>query len=168
MNGTPSALKWLAEKRARLANDALQTGRMVAELTERHQKLQSQLAALDETIKVYDDRLDPTRIAPVAGWPGKCGKRGALRQALMDVLQTHAGADWVSSENIERALIAKVGLDFESAAHRTQWHRFSFRKALQRLANDGTAERRHDANERTGKHGYWRLRQPEATSLADL
>jgi hypothetical protein len=31
MNKTPSALKWLAEKRARLAHDALHAERMVQE-----------------------------------------------------------------------------------------------------------------------------------------
>lgn len=168
MTPTPSALKWLVEKRARLANDAIQTGRMADELAARRQKLLNQLAALDETIKVFDNRMDPTRIAPVAAWAGKYGKRGALRQALVDVLQAHAASEWVSSENLERALLVRLGLRFESTATRKQWHRFSYRKALQRLANDGTAERLHDPDERSGKHGYWRLKQPKPQSLADL
>ena len=87
MKKTPSALKWLAEKRARVANDTMQTGRMVQELTERHQRLQTQLAALDETIKVYDRTIDPTSIAPVAAWQGRYGKRGVMRGALVEILE---------------------------------------------------------------------------------
>ena len=128
MKKTPSALKWLAEKRARVANDTMQTGRMVQELTERHQRLQTQLAALDETIKVYDRTIDPTSIAPVAAWQGRYGKRGVMRGALVEILEQHS-PDWVSSELIERALIAKFAIAFVSPAHRKRWHKQSFGSA---------------------------------------
>ena len=73
MNKTPSALKWLAEKRARLANDAAQTSKMAQELTARAQRLHSQLCALDETIRLYDEAIDPTAISAVNGW--QCWRR---------------------------------------------------------------------------------------------
>lgn len=166
MNKTPSALKWLAEKRARLAHDALHAERMVRELTERHQKLQTQLAALDETIRVYDHAIDPTAIAPVDG-QGRYGKRGALRQALVDILGEF-GPGWIASRTIELALVAKYGISFASPAHRKRWRQGSFCTGLRRLARDGTAERLHDPLEPSGKHGYWRLKQAHPQSLADL
>lgn len=86
----------------------------------------------------------------------------------MEVLQAHATTDWVSSENIEKALIAKLGLEFPSAAIRREWNRRSFRRALQRLAHDGTAERLHDLDVPDNKHGYWRLKQAPSQRLADL
>lgn len=119
MTKIPSALKWLAEKRARLAHDVLHASRMAQELTERHQKLLVQLAALDVTIQVYDHTIDPTAIPPVDG-QGRYGKRGALRQSLIDII-VHFGPDWVASSTIELALVSKYGIKFESPAHRKRW-----------------------------------------------
>jgi hypothetical protein len=166
MSKTPSALKWLAEKRARLAHDALHAERMVQELTERHQKLRTQLAALDETIRVYDAAIDPTAIAPVDG-QDRYGKRGALRQTLIAILGEF-GPDWVASATIELALVAKYNLSFASPALRKRWRQGSFCTALRRLARDGTTERLHNPAEPSGKHGYWRLKQAKTQSLADL
>lgn len=44
MKNTPSALKWLAEKRARLANDLEQTRKIAIELTQKADALESDLA----------------------------------------------------------------------------------------------------------------------------
>lgn len=49
---TPSALKWLAEKRARLANDLEQTRKIASELTQKADALQSDLAALDRSLRL--------------------------------------------------------------------------------------------------------------------
>lgn len=167
MRKTPSALKWLVEKRARLANDVAQTGALAAELTHRHATLQAQLAALDATIRLYDGTLDPTSIAPIAAWQGRFGKRGALREALIEILRGYS-PHWVASATIGAAFIAKYGITFVSPAHRKRWHKQSFGSALLRLANEGVAERLHDPEAPTGKHGHWRLMQSATPRLADL
>lgn len=167
MKKTPSALKWLVEKRARLANDVQQTGQLAEELTQRHLALQEQLAALDATIRLYDGSIDPTSIAHIAAWQGRFGKRGAMREALVEILRGYS-PNWVASATIESAFIAKYRIEFVSPAHRKRWHKQSFGSALIRLVNEGVAERLHDPEVRTGKHGYWRLKQSETPRLADL
>ena len=140
MYKTPSALKWLAEKRARLANDAEQTTRMAEELRERSLKLQSQLAAVDETIRIYDSAIDPHDIEPVSPQT-RYGKRGALKTALVKILEENR-TDWVSSLSLEAMLIARFGIRFESAAQRKRWRTNCLCSALKRLQVDGTAEHR--------------------------
>jgi hypothetical protein len=167
MNKTPSALKWMAEKRARLAGDLEQSRLLAEELAQRLAKLQHQLSALDETIRLFDSTVDPTSIPPVVAWQGRYGKLGGFRQALIDVIQARSPA-WVASDHVEIGLIARLGICFQSPAHRKRWRENSLGPALRRLLNDGTLERQHDPEVKTGKHGYWRLKQPEAISLADL
>lgn len=122
MTKTPSALKWLAEKRARLAADTLQAQRVVQEFTARHQKLLVQLAALDETIRVYDAALTPSNIEPVAHWKGRHGKRGELQQAFLDILGQHS-PEWVSANSIELFVVSRFGLGFASSEERATWGR---------------------------------------------
>lgn len=167
MTKTPAPLKWLAEKRGRLANDVLQTGRMAQELVERHQKLQAQLAAVDETMRLYDASLDPHKVAPVAHWKGRHGKRGQLRQALLDLLGQHS-PDWVAADNVERFLISRFGLSFASATQRAAWRANSLGAGLRRLAEERLVERLDAPEVRTGKPGFWRLKQDGTQSLADL
>jgi len=167
MTNTPPALKWLAEKRARIANDTLQTGRMLEELGARHIRLKSQLSALDETIRLYDAAIDPTAIAPVNGWQGRYGKRGVLRDALIDIL-SECAPDWVGSLSIEMLLIARFGISFDSPAQRKRWRTNCLCSALNRLLKEGTAERQQDPDAPAGSCLYWRLKQPKTSRLADL
>lgn len=166
MNKTPSALKWLAEKRARLAFDTAQTGRLAAELRERHERLQVQLAALDTTLKVFDERIEPTAIAPMAT-QGQHGRRGVVRQALLRYL-TSSAPEWTSTEYLEVRFLADFGIEFESAAHRTRWRRNTLCSALRQLCKAGLTERLHDPRDPTGGLGHWRLTQARTPSLADL
>lgn len=167
MTKTPSALKWLAEKRARLAADALQAHRIVLEFTERHQKLEAQLSALDETIRVYDAALTPSNIEPVAHWKGRHGKRGELQQAFLDILTQHS-PDWVSANSIELFVVSRFGLSFASSEERATWRANCLGNGLRGLARKGLVERQDDPGQRTGKCGYWRLKQAPSQSLADL
>lgn len=82
MTKTPSALQWLAEKRARLAGDLEQSRRVAEELGQHIEQVQFQVTAMDETIRIYYLNLIPERIAPVNAWQGRYGKLGEYRQAL--------------------------------------------------------------------------------------
>ncbi|WP_423600891.1 hypothetical protein [Roseateles sp. MS654] len=167
MNKTPSALKWLAEKRARLAGDLQQSLLLAEELSQRISKLQHQLAAVDETIRIFDATLEPENIAPVAEWRQRYGRLGGFRDAVIDIVTKNSPA-WVSSEHIELGLLARLDISFQSPAHRKRWRENSLRPALKRLLADGTLERRHDPEVKSGKHGYWRLKQAATVGLADL
>ncbi|MDT7517945.1 hypothetical protein RAE19_04195 [Rhodoferax sp. TBRC 17660] len=91
MKKTPSALKWLAESRGRIAHKhsanasvillleakvtTLSSELRIAELMlsnakENQLKLDSELKALDQTVQIFDERLDPTKIESIRGWQG--------------------------------------------------------------------------------------------------
>lgn len=168
MQKTPSALKWLVEKRGRLANDAAQTGLMAQELQQRHDKLVSKLAALDSTIQLYNEAIDPSAIAPINGWQGRYGARGALRDALLEILEKHSPA-WVSSINLECLLVARFGFDFSSEADRERWRKNCLSSALHRLQTAKLVERERGPHVKAGKSCGWRLVQAAPPqSLADL
>lgn len=108
MTKTPSALKWLAEKRARVAHDLDQTARLAADLAKRSTELRIDLAALDRSIQLYDPDIDPAVIGTVAGWKGRYGARGALRETVEAVLQELA-PEWVATDNVEMLVCARLG-----------------------------------------------------------
>ena len=167
MKNTPSALKWLAEKRARTAHDLEQTGRIAAEVDKRLADLKLDLAALDRAVRIYDSRIDPTKIEAVNGWQGSYGKRGALREAVAGVLKAHA-PDWVPTDAVEMLVRLELGLAFESAQERKRWYDNTFRDALKKLVSDGLAERHQDPEVFTAEVGRWRWKAPEEDSVVTL
>jgi hypothetical protein len=121
MTKTPSALKWLAEKRARVAHDLTQTARLADDLARRSEELRVDLAALDHSIRLYDANIDPASIGTVAGWKGRYGSRGAMRETIEAVLQELA-PEWVSTDNLEMLVCARLGLTFETPLQRKRWY----------------------------------------------
>ncbi len=166
MSKTPSALKWLAEKRARLAHDHQLTGRLASELAERHQWLQDRIAALDDTIRLYDEDIDPTAIAPIAA-QGRYGQRGVIRKTMLKHL-SDASPEWMSTTVLEARLVIDFSLVFPSAADRTRWRRNTLCAALRKLCKAGVLQRLHDPEDCGGEVGYWRIAQAATPSLADL
>ena len=167
MTKTPSALKWLAEKRARVAHDLDQTARLAADLAKRSAELRIDLAALDRSIQLYDPDIDPAVIGTVAGWKGRYGARGALRETVEGVLQELA-PEWVATDNVEMLVCARLGLTFESATERKRWYDNSLTKLLRKLAAEGLVERFHDPNVVTAEVGRWRWKREAKASLALL
>lgn len=166
MKPTPSALKWLAEKRARLAFDLEFNLKLIADLQVKADALQEDLAAVDRSIRLYDEKLDPSSIEPVNGWRGNYGKRGALKEAVLEVLETSA-PNWVSTDAVESAIRAKFGLVFETPLVRKHWYNGSFRNALKTLVAAGRVERLQDPDTPTRETGYWRIKN-DTPRLADL
>lgn len=163
---TPSALKWLAEKRARLSYDLEFSRRLLEELTVRTENLEQDLAAIDRSINLYDQNIDPTDIQPVNGWRGAYGKRGALRNAILEVL-TSQSPEWLSTNTIEVAIHAKFHLQFETPKVRMDWYRGSFRGALKQLCAAGLIERMADPSDGPIRIAYWRI-PIKVTRLADM
>ena len=166
MKNTLSALKWLAEKRARLAHDVAQTERIAAEVTRRLENLRLDLAGVDRSIQVYDPAINPESIAPIQAHV-RHGKRGSLRQTMIEALQNNSPA-WSSTDTIELLVVASLGLTFELAAERKRWYDNVFRKQLKRLVSEGLVERLQDPLEPTTEVGRWRWKQLERATLAEL
>ena len=153
MPNIPTALKWLAENRARKAFDLAHTEKLVKELQRNARVLRSDLEALDRTIVLYDKRIDPTQIQPVNWWKGRYGKRGGLRDAVAEVIRAEA-PHWVLTTNIEAVVRAKFNLDFATKTDRTRWHEGGFRSAFDLLRRDGLIE--SDRTVKPGRPGRWR------------
>lgn len=165
---TPSALKWMAEKRARVAHDLEQTARLASEMARRAEGLRHDLAALDRTIRLYDANLDPACIETVAAWKGRYGTRGNLSATIQAVLQELAPA-WVSTDNIEMLVCAGLGLSFETASERKRWYENTLTSRLRKLAAQGLVERFHDPSVATAEVGRWRWSHAAGPStLRDL
>lgn len=166
MKPTPSALKWLAEKRARVAFDLQFNLTLLNELQTKVGALQEDLAAIDRSIALYDERIDPSTIEPVNGWRGTYGKRGALREAIMEFIANNA-PNWVSTNAIETHVRVKFGLTFETPVVRKHWYNGSFRGSLKALAAAGKVERLDDPDAGPHEVGHWRLKH-NGQRLADL
>lgn len=99
MKKIPSALKWLAEKRARVAGQLQASEATLAHIDHQVAALEKELAAikavrglaaakvaqfrsevatLDSTVLIYDNKIDPSAIGIVKGWSGRYGKLGAF------------------------------------------------------------------------------------------
>lgn len=167
MKKTPSALKWLAEKRARVAHDLELTARVAEVLNARHEKLKLDLAALDRAVTIYDPALDPKKIGGVNGWQGRYGKRGSMRAAIESVLKAHA-PDWMATDNIEALVTLELDLVFEAPGLRKRWYDNSFTKQLRELVAEGLVERYHDATVATSEVGRWRWKQLSTPTLVQL
>lgn len=80
MKQTPSALKWLAERRARVAHELEQARRIASEHAKRAESLALGQESLDRLIRLYDRSIDPECIESIHGWRGRYGKRGGVRR----------------------------------------------------------------------------------------
>jgi len=180
MKNTPSALKWLAEKRGRLAHDLAQTRQIAADVNARVSTLEVDLAAVDRAITIFDANIDPERIEAVNAH-GRYGKRGALKECILEVLKAHAGVDvagtsgtedagWVATVNIEIMVCLELGLTFETSAVRKKWYDNSFAKQLRLLVAQGLVERLHDPMDAGVEMGRWRwtLGASVVQTLSDL
>ncbi len=168
MKNTPSALKWLAEKRGRLAHDLVQTRQIAADVNARVSTLEADLAAVDRAITIFDATINPERIEPVNAHT-RYGKRGALRDSVLAALKAH-GVEWVATENVEALVCLELGLTFETPAVRKRWYDNSLRKQLKRFVEEGLVERQHDAADLGVETGRWRWLSMKRTpsTLAEL
>lgn len=93
MRKTPSKLKQMAERRARIAGDFAHckesNDALIEEVSQLHQRLSlvtsslisstekldrltKELAALDESIMAFNPNVNPQSIDPIKAWKGKC------------------------------------------------------------------------------------------------
>ena len=67
MRNTSTALKWLADKRSRLAHDLTQTTAIALEVNRRVETLQMDLEALDRALVIFDPGIEPGLLQSVHG-----------------------------------------------------------------------------------------------------
>lgn len=166
MKHTPTALKWLADKRRRLSADLVQTTAIAAEVNQRVETLRIDLEALDRALVIFDASIEPELLKPVSAH-GRTGKRGLLREAVINVLQTHSPA-WVATENIEALVCLELGLTFETTTVRKHWYENSLTRLLRKLVIENLAERLQDPTVFTSEVGRWRWKQEVKRTLAEL
>ena len=166
MRNTPAALKWLADKRRRVSSDLTQTTAIAAEVNQRVETLRIDLEALDRDVVIFDSSIEPEELRPVSAH-GRTGKRGSLRQAVINVLQAHSPA-WVATENIEALVCLELLISFETATVRKRWYDNSLTKQLRVLVTEDLVERLQDSTVFTSEVGRWRWKQEVKPTLASL
>lgn len=165
---TPAALKWLAEKRARLASEVVEAeGRESAAVAEAT-SLRADLAAIDRSMAVHSPGIDVLGIEAVHAWAGNYGRRGALTLSLARILQSERDQEWVSAPAIASAVIKEFELVFDYPEERGRWYDNSFRSCLRRLVIDGHVEQRSYDQQGGQRRSYWRWKREPVQTLANL
>ncbi len=154
MRKTPSYLKGLAETRARAAADVLRYRQVIDEIMVSLTKAQAELDACDTLIKKFDERLDPTQVEPINHWKGRYGKRGALREAILVLLQERAPAAATTTE-IGWQMQLKFDIGFSHWKDRKRWMTNSIGNCLKKLAKEGLVVPCHEQRS-SGGAGKWK------------
>ena len=139
MRKTPSYLKGLAETRARAAGDVLRLQQILDQVKESLDKAQAEVDACDVLIKKFDDRLEPTEIEPVNHWEGRYGRRGALKEAVLQLLRDRAPGV-VTTTEIGWQMQLKFDIGFLHWKDRKRWMTNSIGNCLKTLAGEGVIE----------------------------
>ena len=183
MSNTSPPLKWLVEKRARVAAQLARAERRASCLPEllaaaeakAHQAanalkqaegLRDDLEGLDRTLALHTPDLDSSAISPVDGWQGRYGRRGALRESIIELLKERR-TGWYRSEELTSAVALKWRLDLATPAERRAWVSNSLRGALKVLTAEGLVECRHDPGS-TRTRCLWRWKPEMPQTLASL
>lgn len=187
MKKVPSALKWLAETRARTAGriaskqQSLQllserVGTLEAELAQAKEyqqqlvrqvaQLEKDLENLDGSVTVFDPGIDPSAIGVVNGWQGKYGERGTFRGCLLALMEQHA-PNYVPTTVLAAHAISELSLTFATSVERTKWYTNSLRDALKKMEKAGQVERSPGALLGSDEKG-WRIKQESIPTLAEL
>lgn len=173
-------LKGLAETRARAAGDYEKASQAIAERTRVLQHLTQQFEissrvavealsaaekqaatamtireACDQLIFRLNNELAPEDIEPISAWQGRYGRRGALSQAIQQIIEVAYPAE-VSTGEITAKIQEKFGLSFGTGRERRLWKRVSILGRLKILADKGLIERLHDTTLGATEPGRWR------------
>lgn len=176
MRKTPSALKWLAEKRARVLTDYLMLERLAEDIQGKFERARVELDALDRVVRLFDPELDPSKIGPIKATKGVYGKHGGLKEAILQAVDSQ-GADWVSTMFVEAYVVMKLQLFFDLPGMQKRWRHNSLKAQLRRLLAEGVLERSDDEDEHDGLTvAHWRryvqvrptLRELRAEGLSEL
>lgn len=138
----PTKLKKLAETRARLSglldvrgplnqayldevsvlNEKLRVATSVFEKSDQQlTHLKADLAKVDEAIAAIAPTVKPASIKPIRAWSGQYGRRGALRDFLLEAL-TVRYPEFLSTPDLANLTITAFSLTFESKREPRAWY----------------------------------------------
>lgn len=154
---TPSSLKWLVDKRARLVQEITyreSEAKSVALDLERHcDSLRRDLAAIDRVLSLHEIVIDPESILPIKSQRGGRGlPHNHLTKSIMKCLRLANGA-WCSTSEIALFVASVANMDIESQIFAGL--RVSTRYRLKNLHAAGRVVRRHEG--RRNIENYWSL-----------
>jgi hypothetical protein len=167
MKKTPSYLKGLVEDRARAAGDVERYEKIAKDVADALERARATLAACDMLILRIDARLLPGEIVLIRSKKSYGGKRGKLRNTVVDILQKAAPGS-VTTTEIGIEIQVCFGLTFETPFLRTYWQNNSIGRLLRTLFYEDKVERLHDPRCNTEEGGRWRWKASAAESSDDL
>jgi len=108
-------MKGLVETRARVDAECIRLSSRIADLTVQLDKSRAERDSCDQLITKFNNRIRVSQIEPINAWQGRYGKRGNLKQALLEVIK-QAYPDSIPTTEITLHLQAIFGLDFVTTA----------------------------------------------------
>lgn len=185
---TPPPLKWLTEKRARVAGDISAAEQIAAHLAGRVQRLEAKLrkarlqhqaadsrierlnadlAAVDSSIRLFDATQDLGVIANVKAWAGRYGKRGAIKDAIEAHLRASAPA-FISTTKLYEEMMVRFDLVHATWKERRGWICHTLRGQLHVFQKRGLVERTLELNTNGQREASWRWVQEKLPTMAQL
>ncbi len=162
----PVATRQLSERRARLAGEVPRLEKLLAEVSTRLEAARAELAAVDLILPTFDDRVDPSQIAPIVARQSLHGKRGAFKEAVIAMLKAAAPGS-LSTAEMSISLRQKFDYDLPTTAAVKRWNDNTLRPQLRALVKEGVVER-VKLTEVHSDDVYWRMAQESTTSLEQL
>lgn len=160
---TPPEIKWLLVERATIAGDIARREIALQRLAREVDRLKSQLAALDTSIQLVNQSLNPEAVGAIQRHTPEYRQRGALKRFVVQLLQSVA-LKGVTTRNVVDAAIAHFGLEFSTQAQRIAFTDNTVGRQLRRLQQAGLVEAlRSPGTQRT----VWRWKN-QRPSFQDL
>lgn len=157
---TPPSLKWLVDRRARLAYDLERDAKEVktcatraAGLAAKVEVMKQDLAAIDRALSMHEVRVHPESIALKNTWRSdRLFGHNHLTRNLLLYLRRSQGR-WCSTSELMAFVAERGKVPVTPELYPTL--RLSVRKRLQNLRVAGRVVRQHGA--KTRQEGYWAL-----------
>lgn len=161
----PSSLKWLIDRRARLAGEIERIEESLAKcqrLADDLRPLKDLLASLDQTLSLHDIAVDITQIPTIRSTCVRVNlPHGALTRTILTCLKVNDGMP-VSTDEIAAFVVVK-NIDLKSDPSSMEELRQSVRYRLKSMCRLGMIGRRHKA--RGNETGQWVLKEPAAAEI---
>lgn len=161
---TPSSLKWLVDKRARLVSEIdrrEKEAKLIAlEMEKSCDALRRDLAAIDRALSLHEIAVDPESIQPIKSQRRIRGlPHSHLTKNIMKCLRLANGA-WCSTLEIAIFVASAANLNMDSPLFPEL--RESTRYRLKNLHAAGRVVRRHEG--RRNVENYWSLPPPDRST----
>lgn len=155
----PSSLKWLIDRRARLAGEIERAEASLAKcqrLADDLSSLKTLLESVDQTLSLHDIAIDINQIPPIRSSSVRVSlPHGALTRTILTCLKVNDGIP-VSTDEVA-AFVAVKNIDLKSDPSSMEELRQSVRYRLKGMCRLGMIERLHKVRGR--ETGRWVLRK---------